>query len=1036
MTVLRYGVLGPLEVVRDGHRVAVNGPKLRVLLATLLLQANATVSMDQLGERMWGERLPPTARKSIQLYVMRLRRMLGDDSLIETRPDGYLITVRPEQVDLLRFRLLAAAARQAARSGDLAEELARLEEALACWRGPALSDVPSESLQREAVAELAEDRLRTEERRIQVHLDLGRHREVIGELVQLTKDHPWHEQFWVQLIEALHRADRMADALDTYRTVHRRFRDELGIDPGPRLQRAHRTILAGRPVPDGDTRPTVTAPINQLPAALRGFVGRADLVARLTELPGPVTVVSGPPGVGKTAFTLHVAHQLRGRFPDGTLYVNLQGYATDPPLAPATVLTRFLRTLGVGRDEIPADPEGQAALYRSVLTGRRMLLVLDNAVTAEQVRPLLPAEPGCHVLITSRGDLRGLAVSPGADHVPLDVLTEVESRAVLTGLIGTDRAEAEPEALLGLVHACARLPLALRIAGANLAASPHRRIAEYVTEMTESGRLAELAIDGDEACAVRVAFDHSYVRLTESDRSLFRLLGLAPGPDIGVLAAAALAGESPADTGRALDRLAAAALLQRDIGGRYQFHDLIREYAVSQEPEEDSLGALTRLADFYLHTANSAARLLYPAATRLPLPAPQVSPAVITEMSALAWLEEERYNLVAVVTWAAGHAVLRPYAWRLADVLRGYLQARGHARETLTGFEAALRAARQSGEPAAQISMLDVLGVICFNLSDYQRAIDYHTQALSVAEQIHDLDAAAQALHNLGRIHLQQGNPKIAEDCHRQALDASRRTGNRAAEILALNYIGVAHTSSGHPATALDWHEQSLAVSRSTGGKAAAFRAMNGLGIAYWHLGELGKAVQLQREVLRYCREIGERFGELTALVCLAEVQCDLDEYDSALGHAGNAITLSTQIGDRRGEAGALEVIATVHSRQGSFLSAVSGYTDALRLSRQIGFRYGETSVLIGLAGAYRGAGDAELAVTHSGQALLKLRAGGQLLLEAKALTELAHAQLALGARDKASAHIREALTVARERGQRLTVQRALRVAELVDGQA
>ncbi|ALG15467.1 hypothetical protein AOZ06_41835 [Kibdelosporangium phytohabitans] len=1021
-------MLGPLEVVRDGHRVAINGPKLRVLLATLLLHANATVSMDQLGERMWGEQLPPTARKSIQLYVMRLRRVLGDDSLIETRPDGYLIAVGPEQVDLLRFRQLVAAAREAARTGDLTDELTELDDALACWRGPALSDIPSESLQRDVVAELAEDRLRAVERRIQVHLELGRHREVIGELVQLTKEHPWHEQFWVQLLEALHRSDRLADALDTYRTVHRRFRDELGIDPGPHLQRIQRTILAGNP----DPQPLVATPINQLPAALRGFVGRADMVARLTEMPGPVTVVSGPPGVGKTAFALQVAHQLRGRFPDGQLYVNLQGYASDPPLAPGTVLTRFLRTLGVGRDEIPAELADQAALYRSILTGRRMLLVLDNVVNAEQVRPLLPAEPSCHVLITSRGDLRGLAVHPGADHVPLDVLTEQESRAVLTGLVGAPRAEAEPEAVQSLVKACARLPLALRIAGANLAASPHRQIAEYVAEMTQSGRLAELAIDGDETSAVRVAFDHSYVRLSESDQLLFRLLGRVPGPDFGVDAAAALAGTSAAEAGRSLDRLTAAALLHREPSGRYQFHDLIREYAVSQDIDTDAADALTRLADFYLHTANSAARLLYPAAPRLPLPAPRVPPAALTEATALSWLDEERYNLVAVVTWAATHPVLRPYAWRLADVLRGYLQARGHARETLTGFEAALRAARQAGEPSAQISMLDVLGMICFNLSDYQRAIDYHTEALSVASRIGDLDAAAQASHNLGRIHLQRGTPKLAEDCHRQALTTSRKTGNQVAEILALNYIGVAHTSSGRPATALDWHEQSLALSRSTGNQAAAFRAMNGMGIAYWHLGRLGKAADLQREVLRYCRQIGERFGELTALVCLAEVQCDMDDFETALGHANAAITLSTQVGDRRGEAGALEVIATIHSRQKAYLPAITGYTGALRLSRQIGFRYGETSILIGLAGAQRGVGDAELAVAYSEQALAKLRTTGQLLLEAKALTELAHAQLAQGYPDRAASTVEEALTLARERGQRLVEKRAQGVKSLL----
>ncbi|MCE7001563.1 tetratricopeptide repeat protein [Kibdelosporangium philippinense] len=1032
MTDLRYGVLGPLEVVRDGKRVAINGPKLRVLLATLLLQANATVSMDQLGERMWGERPPSTARKSVQLYVMRLRRAIGDDSVIETRPDGYLLNADADQVDLLRFRRLTIDAREAARTGDLLEELNKLNDALACWRGPALSDVPSESLQREAVAELAEDKLRTEERRIQVHLDLGRHREVISELVQLTKDHPWQEQFWVQLIQALHRSDRLADALDTYRTVHRKFRDELGIDPGPQMQQVHSTLLAERPDLSGEVLPMMAAPINQLPAALRDFVGREELVQTLSAMRGPITVVSGPPGVGKTAFTLHVAHRLRDHFPDGQLYVNLQGYASDPPLVPATVLNRFLRTLGVAREEIPADLEGQAALFRSVLTGKQMLVVLDNAVDAEQVRPLLPAEAGCRVLITSRSDLRGLAVNPGADHLRLNVLTAPESQAVLTELIGEERAEAEPDALAELTNACAHLPLALRIAGANLAANPHRLIADYVAEMKQSGRLAELAIDGDETSAVRVAFDNSYLRLRESDQKLFRLLGSAPGPDVSVGAAAALAGDSLGETNRALDRLTAAALMYREFGGRYHFHDLIREYAISQDTPTDSITALTRLADYYLHTANAAARLLYPATPRLPLPVSRVAAVSLTDASALRWLDEERHNLVAVVTWAATHPVLRPYAWRLVDVLRGYLQARGYDREALTGFEAALRAAEDAGEPAAQISILDVLGLMSYNLADYQEAIDYHNRALAVAAQINDLDAAAQALHNLGRIHMQQGQPKLAEDYHRQALEAARKTGNLATEILALNYIGIAQTSAGQPAKALGWHEQSLALSHSSGNRTAAFRATNGLGIAYWNLGELDKAVALQQEVLNYCHEIGERFGELITLVCLAEIQCDLENYETALSHAHKAIALSTKLSERRSEAGAREIIATVHSRNNEFHRAITGYTEALRLCRQIGFRYGEMSVLIGLAAAHRGLGDAELALTYSEQALTKLRAGGQLLLEAKALTELAYAHLALDRREAAKLYISNAISLARERHQRLDEKRALYMQSLL----
>jgi DNA-binding SARP family transcriptional activator/tetratricopeptide (TPR) repeat protein len=1036
MSDLRYGLLGPLEVFRDGGRVPVNGPKLRVLLATLLLRANATVSMDQLSERMWGENPPSTARKSVQLYVMRLRRILGDDGLIETRPDGYLMKVPPGQVDLLEFGRLTEQARDAARTGDLLDELSLLNEALTYWRGPALSDVPSESLQRETVAELAEDRLRTVERRIQVLLDLGRHREVISDLVQLTKEHPWQEQFWIQLIQALHRSDRLADALGTYRTVHRKFREELGIDPGPQLQQLHRTILADHPDADAPSEPEApSTPIGQLPADIQSFVGRTDLISQLTGARSRVTVISGPPGVGKTSFALHVAHLLKPEFPDGQLYVDLQGYAADPPLSPAAVLTRFLKALGVSRDLVPGEQESQAALYRSMLGGRRMLLLLDNAVNADQVRPLLPGDPGCHVLITSRGDLRGLAVNPGAEQLPLGVLTEDESVAILAGLIGADRASAEPDALVELVRVCGRLPLALRIAGANLAANPDRSLADYLTEMRQFGRLTELAIDGDEPSAVRVAFDHSYLRLRDRDREFFQILGQTPGPDISVSAAAALADVPAPEARRALDRLTAAALLQRWARGRYRFHDLIREYAASQA-DGDSVAALTRLVDFYLHTAHAATTLLYPGTPRLPLPTPGVYTTSFTESTALLWLDDERYNLVAAVTWAATHPVLRPYAWQLVDVLRGYLQARGHAPEALAGFEAALYAAEDAGERAAQISMLDVLGLVSYNLSDYKRAIDYHGRAQDVANEIGDSDAAAQALHHLGRIHMQMGQPRIAERCHRQALAAARKTGNVAAEILALNYIGVALASLGMPGTALDWHERSLALSRSTGNRTGEFRALNGLGIAKWRLGRLDEAISALQEVIAYCREIGERYGELVTLVGIAEINCDAARFDLALAQAHSAITMSTQLGDRRSEAGAREVIATVHNRQGRHADAIAGYGEALRVAKDIGFGYGETSIKIGLASAHRGIGEPVVALAHAEQALIRLRSDGQLLLEAAALIEIAHAHLDLGNLGNAARQIEQAVQRTEKRGETLTGERARRVQALIELQA
>ncbi|MEV6909003.1 BTAD domain-containing putative transcriptional regulator [Amycolatopsis sp. NPDC051071] len=1008
----------------DGKPVTIGGPKLRVLLAALLVRANTTVSLDRLADHLWGEDQPSTARKSTQVYALRLRRTLGD-GLIETRPDGYLIRLRPDQLDLLRFRQLAERAREAGKAGDSATELAFLAEALECWRGLPLCDVPSESLQRDEAARLTEDRLRTLEHWIEAGLEAGRHRELVAELVTLTKEHPWQETFWAQLITALARSGRRADALDTYRSTRRMFADELGIEPGPRLRRVHDAIL------NEDTDP-LPETICQLPPDVHRFVGRVSTIAELTGLSltetGRNVVISGPPGVGKTAFAVHVAHRFRSYFPDGQLYVNLQGYAAGPPLDPSAALTRFLDALGLHRDRVPAEPAEQAALFRSVLADKKMLLLLDNAVHVDQVRPLLPGRPGCAVLITSRNDLRGLAVNPGAVHLPLGVLTEAESRAVLTELLGPARTAAEPDAVGELAAACAYLPLALRIAGANLAADAGRSVAEYTAELTRSGRLEELAIDGDASSAVRGAFDRSYVRLSEQDRTLFRMLGRAPGPDFGVPVAAAVAGLPKMETRRALDRLAAANLLQRHAPGRYQFHDLIREYAAergcAEDPPDEATAALSRMIDLYVETAAMATRVLYTGAA---------SP-VFDEHTALRWLDTERYNLVDTIACATTDPVYQPAAWRLIDVLRGYLQASGHAREAVATCAAALRSATEAGDLRARLSLLDVLGQMSHNLSDYGLAVDHFQQALEAARELKDLDAETDALRNLGRASSQQGKARQALHFHGQALSVSRAAGNTGAETLALNCIGVIHTFTGRPRTAVDWHERSLRLARETGQRDAAFHALNGRGIALWALGRLDESISDHEQVLAYTREAGLGFGETATLNCLAETHCDAERFDLAMAQAVECHERSLQIGDRRGEAAAVEIIATVRNRRGEHAEALTGLHEALRVFTEIGFGYGQGSARLGLAVAHRCLGDAAKALEYSEKALTTLRDNGQLLLEADVLTEIAHARLDLGEPEEAGRLADEAVRLAAKRGRRLPEERARAVLKLIRG--
>ncbi|MFS8099106.1 tetratricopeptide repeat protein [Lentzea alba] len=985
-----FGVLGPLQVERDGQPVQLNAPKLRVLLAALLLRANSPVPVVTLADWLWGEDPSPAAHKSTSMYVLRLRRMLGDDVVIETRPNSYLLRLQPDQLDLLKFQKLASDARE----GAAEDERRLLAEALACWRGPALTDVPSEPLQRDEVPLLEEERLRVQERYFEVSLELGRHRDVLGELVRLTEHHPWQESFWALLLVALDGTGRRAEALETYRKLHRRFVEELGVEPGARLQRAHQAILNDGTEPVPATKAPVV--VWQVPGDVQRFVGRTAVIDDLTRMVGAHrnVVISGPPGVGKTTLAIHVAHRWAEQFPDGQLYVNLQGFAADPPLSPAAALSRFVRALGQPRDHVPDDVEEQAALLRSMLTGRRMLLVLDNAVNADQVRPLLPGQGDCRVLITSRTDLRGLAVTPGAGHLPLTVLSGAESRAVLTDMVGTTRADAEPDAIGELANACAHLPLALRIAGANLAADPHRGVAAYTRELAR-GRLNELAIDGDERSAVRAAFDQSYLRLSEQDQTLFGLLGLAPGPDISTAAAAALVGAAERDTKRALERITVANLLHRTEPGRYAFHDLIREYAASRAATNDD--AVTRLIDFYVAHADP---------------------------NALSWLDEERNNLLAAMTWAATRPAARHHAWRLLSVLHGYLRARGHAREAVAACTQALDAATEAGDHKACMALLDLLGHLHHNLGDFDQAVGHHEQMLATARDLRDLDAEAEALRNVGSHLKQQGRPQDALRQYRMSLTVSRQAGNTEAEIMALNFIGVATAFAGEPADAVEWHEQSRDLAELSGNREAAHRALNGLGIAHWALGNLDESLDIHHQVLAYCRDAGQKFGELSSLACLAESHLDAGRREQARSFADDALTLALRMGDRRVEANLIRIIATIEHDQATYEKAVA-------LAQEIGFRYGEAAALIGLASAVRGT-DPRAALTRSERALALMREHGALLLEPDALTEMAHDQLELGDKTAATATATHAVQLAAHRQRRLVVQRARQVLQRI----
>jgi DNA-binding SARP family transcriptional activator/DNA polymerase III delta prime subunit len=987
---LGFLLLGAMEVRRDGTVLPVTSSKLRVLLATLLLSPGRTVPIETIIHRLWGDDMSPSARSTVHVYALRLRKLLGGNDVIQTKVNGYAIDVAASQIDIGVFADLLALARSA---GDPASEVDLLTRALALWRGPALADVPSDLIQQNIVPRLNEERIQAVERRAELGIELGRHDELVSELTELTVEHPLRERLWAVLMRALARSGRKAEALAAYQQARRVFADELGVDPGEALQQLHQEILTARSASKPSVRPA------QLPPDVRAFVGRTgvvkDLLGELNAGRMPVVIVTGPPGVGKTALALHVAHQTRTRFPDGQLYVNLRGYSPEPPLPDTVVLGRFLHALGVPDSQIPSGPDDQTNLYRSLLAGRRVLVVLDNASGPGQVRRLLPGGAGCAVLITSRDDLRGLVALDDGQQVALEPLPAGESNAVLAGILGATRVGAEPAAAAALAQLCAGLPLALRIAAANLRTRPHQPIAGYVAELGARGRLNQLSLPGD--TAVRAAFDLSYERLDPDAARMFRRMSLAPGLDIAVPAAAALLGCPVGQAAMVLDTLAAANLVFASGAGRYQVHDLLREYAAEQAGQDPEAGtAVVRLLDFYLLTADAASRLLYPRSLRAPWSQPHRGATAVkfdTEAVALAWFDDERVNLGAAARSAHAHG-LHQYAWHIADATSMYFSARGHAAEALVLCEAALAAARASGDACVESYVLDFIGSIYFRTSDYAIAERHHREALALGRSTNDLYCQIKSLRHLGRVSAQLGRPDRTIELHQDALELAVRSGHLDEQALNTNYIGLAHQSAGRPEQAVEWHDRALELSVKLGDESMRCRVHNGLGLAAWHRGDFATAIAHQREAIDIARALGDKHLQAASVICLAEALCAAGDPDQAIAEATGAVGLAT--GERRIDISAAEIITTARAARGEQDGVVEDYLRALGQAEEIDFRYGRVSILIELAAAHRRAG----ALTDAGQcaqrALGIMRDSGMLALEQRALAELARCRAAI----------------------------------------
>jgi DNA-binding SARP family transcriptional activator/tetratricopeptide (TPR) repeat protein len=1036
---MRFEVLGPMRVLRDGQPVRIGGPREHKILAMLLVNDGMPVPEERLAAVVWADDPPATVHAQLHNGVATLRSALraGGAAAIVRSGSGFTIERRGAALDIEDFDRLVADARRAdgpARAADL------YRSALALWRGPAMDGLTGGRYLKAQARRLEERRLACIEDRIDANLAAGRHTDVIADLAMLTDEHPSRERLLAMRMLALYRCGRRSDALVVFVAARRRLAEETGLDFGDDVTDVHRAILRADPSLAGpatgvDAPPVANAAAAvpaQLPAEIRDFVGRADALAAMDALRAArgagdraacaVVAVTGPGGVGKTAIAVRWAWRVRGGFPDGQLYVNLRGFSTDPPLPVLDALARFLRALGVPPEAVPADPDEAGAMYRTLLVERRMLVVLDNARDAEHVRPLLPGGPDNVAVVTSRDTLNGLVALDGAGRVRLGMLSPDEAMELLSTVLGPVRVAADAASAADLTDVCGRLPLALRIAAANLADEPGQHIAGYVAALRATDVLASLAVPGEPHTSVRTAFELSYARVDPAARRLFRLAGLIPGADFAAQTAAAVGDVSLAQATHLLAQLASAHLLARRSPRRYAFHDLLRRYAVEMARLNDGrdarAAATARLDAHYLDAVDAAARALYPEKLRLPAPALSTD-ATPEHTDALDWLDAERSNLVAAIVDAARTG--RPAAWLLADGMRGYFFLRMHTVDWLTVARAALHAAEGamdlSGQAAAHLSLSDVHR----RLGRYTPSVEHVRRALDLAAEGGWKDGEAVALGNVGNAYAESGRPADAASAYDQAARMGEQAGRHAIAAVFLGNLGLVCFEMGRLADAVGHLRRALELNRQVGSAYGEAVVHESLGEVHHALGEPAVAEDHLRCALALHRELGDRGAEAETLRIVAELDADAGRLADALAHAEAALALGTQTGEPRVAANALNTLGHVRRRMGEPAAAADHHRTALRVAQGSANRYPEVVALLGIAHA-----EADGAVRGVDRALAVAAESVYRLLEGQAYACLADLRLALGEPEEAVRAARQAVAIQRETGHRLGEARAL----------